>query len=106
MVNFDPIFTTCGAAKILAELANTGPRKRCSMMRSYFTYQEAKKATTRSDSERKRRRAIRTMGSRASKLLCPRLLPRWPALPVVGIFSLMAMETTVYHEQGEFLVRG
>src|SRR6266436_2074095 len=33
MVNFDPIFTTCGDAKILAELANTGPRKRCSMMR-------------------------------------------------------------------------
>src|ERR1017187_5078886 len=61
--SFDPTLTTCGAAKILAEVANAGPRKRCSMIRSYFTYQYVKKPITTSDAERKPSRAKRTMGS-------------------------------------------
>src|ERR1700690_661727 len=93
MFAFAPTLTSCGAAKILAELAKTGPRKRCSMMRSYLTYQKAKKASTRSDNDRKLIRAARTMGSRARRLLPP--LPRFRA---VGILSLMAIRTTMGYE--------
>src|SRR5277367_651099 len=109
MVTFDPTFTTCGAAKILAELANTALRKRCSIMRSYFTYQKTKKPITSSDNERKPTRATRTIGSRARNPLIPRLFPRWLPLRAVGIFTLRAMVIAAHQSKAmlpkQFFVR-
>src|SRR5580658_4951576 len=73
-------------------------------MRSYFTYQKINTPTSSIDTQRKLSRAMRTRGSLANRRF-PRPLPRWLALRDDGIFSLMAMGTTVLHAREQFSAR-